>query len=141
MTHYALQGTAASYHSTNERLHVVGRSPAGRWEPLSKYREEYDHPYWAWKTRAEEIEKRRDPGVDGVTAATLRAWGTGHGGGDFLELWLWIKSLRDKTPPPLGVLDAVTWASVQPLSIASVAGGSAPVEIPDFTRGKWKAGA
>ena len=138
MTHYALQGTGASYHSTGERIYIVGRSPENTWEPLSKYFKEYDHPAWAWKTKAAEAEKRKNPGVDAVTSATLRAWGTGHGGGDFLEIWYWLKSLREKTPPPLGIYDAVTWACIEPLSVESVARGSVPLEIPDFTRGRWK---
>jgi hypothetical protein len=36
------------------------------------------------------------------------------------------------------VYDAAAWSSVFPLSIASVANGSAPVPVPDFTRGDWK---
>jgi len=36
------------------------------------------------------------------------------------------------------VYDAAAWSSVFPLSIASVAQGSAPVTVPDFTRGAWK---
>jgi hypothetical protein len=36
------------------------------------------------------------------------------------------------------VYDAAAWSSIFPLSIASVAQGSSPVRVPDFTRGEWK---
>jgi hypothetical protein len=35
------------------------------------------------------------------------------------------------------VYDAAAWSSVYPLSIASVARGSMPLDVPDFTRGQW----
>jgi hypothetical protein len=34
--------------------------------------------------------------------------------------------------------DAAAWSAVFPLSVASVAQGSAPLAFPDFTRGEWK---
>jgi hypothetical protein len=38
----------------------------------------------------------------------------------------------------LTVYDAAAWSSIVPLSIASVSHGSAPVAVPDFTRGAWR---
>ena len=34
--------------------------------------------------------------------------------------------------------DAVAWSVIAPLSEASVADKSRPVDFPDFTRGKWR---
>ena len=34
--------------------------------------------------------------------------------------------------------DSVTSSVVSPLTEDSVANGSQPVEVPDFTRGRWK---
>jgi hypothetical protein len=39
----------------------------------------------------------------------------------------------------MDVYDAAAWSSVGPLSVESVSRGSAPVDVPDFTRGKWQA--
>jgi hypothetical protein len=36
------------------------------------------------------------------------------------------------------VYDSVMMSVITPLSEKSIAGGSAPVECPDFTRGAWK---
>jgi hypothetical protein len=38
----------------------------------------------------------------------------------------------------MDVYDAATWSAPGPLSRASIAGGSAPVKFPDFTRGRWQ---
>ena len=48
-----------------------------------------------------------------------------------------IQCLHEGLPMDLTVYDAAAWSSIVPLSIASVARGSAPVTIPDFTRGAW----
>ncbi len=38
----------------------------------------------------------------------------------------------------MDVYDAAAWSAISPLSEESIANGSKPVDIPDFTRGKWK---
>ena len=47
-------------------------------------------------------------------------------------------SPRNGTVPDINVYDAAAWSAPAPLSEQSVAGGSMPVEFPDFTRGRWK---
>ena len=46
--------------------------------------------------------------------------------------------MRQKTQTPIDVYDSVLMSAVIPLSEKSIAAGAAPVECPDFTRGKWK---
>jgi hypothetical protein len=41
--------------------------------------------------------------------------------------------------PDSVVYDAAAWSSIIELSVRSVATGSMPASIPDFTRGLWKA--
>jgi hypothetical protein len=99
---------------------IDGRSPGqipgeAEWESLWKYSRQYEHPSW-------------------------REWGeqagqTGHGGGDFLVLKGFLDAIQTGASPPIDVYDAVTWSSIMPLSIQSVAQGGVPVEIPDFSRG------
>ena len=61
----------------------------------------------------------------------------GHGGIDFLELRALVECIKRKIDPPIDVYDGATWMAISPLSEASVAMGSIPVEFPDFTNGKW----
>lgn len=99
--------------------HWDGKAPdARRWHSLDPFLDEFDHP--VWKQYGE------------------RALQFGHNGADWLELRGWVESVRRKTPPPVSMADAVTWSAIAPLSEQSIAGKSQRVEMPDFTRGKWK---
>jgi hypothetical protein len=48
-----------------------------------------------------------------------------------------IECLKLKEPFPMDVYDLATWYAITPLSEKSIAEGSAPQTIPDFTRGTW----
>jgi predicted dehydrogenase len=126
MAHYALQGTRAAYlsarHAREDPLiwidgHSPGQSPGdAEWESLWGYSHLYEHPGWReWGEQARQ---------------------TGHGGGDFFVLKDFLDAIQSGTNPPIDVYDAVTWSSIMPLSIQSVAQGNMPVEIPDFARGR-----
>ena len=63
----------------------------------------------------------------------------GHGGMDFIMDWRLIDCLRNGLPLDQDVYDAATWSSIIPLSQQSVASKSTSLDVPDFTRGAWKA--
>jgi hypothetical protein len=67
-----------------------------------------------------------------------RALGGGHGGMDFVMSWRLLDCLRRGATPDSVVYDAAAWSSIIETSVHSVANGSAPVAIPDFTRGLWR---
>ena len=52
--------------------------------------------------------------------------------------WRIIDCLRNGLPVDMNVYEAAASSSIIPLSVWSVANGSAPVKIPDFTCGAWK---
>jgi predicted dehydrogenase len=83
-----------------------------------EYSREYEHPIW---------KQFLEDGVRG-----------GHGGMDYLELKAFFDALRADAPMPIDVYDAASWMAITALSEISVANGSAPVEIPDFTSGRWE---
>ena len=83
-----------------------------------EYAREYEHPIW---------KQFLEDGVRG-----------GHGGMDYLELKAFFDALRADAPMPIDVYDAASWMAITALSEISVANGSAPVEIPDFTSGRWE---
>lgn len=62
----------------------------------------------------------------------------GHGGMDFMMDWRLIDCLRNGLPVDMDVYDAAAWSVIGPLSEWSVANGSKPIAIPDFTMGRWK---
>ena len=68
MGQYSLQGTRGTYQGTfgEHKVYIEGRSREHTWEPLEKYRQEYEHPYWA------------ERGAEALK--------TGHSGGDYFVL-------------------------------------------------------
>lgn len=113
-----VQGTQGIYEMARDSVYIEGRSPSDKWESMEKYREEYEHPLW------------RKLGS--------QASNGGHGGADYIMLYRFVDSLIKRTAPEQDVYDAATWSVITPLTEKSVAGHGAPVEFPDFTRGKWK---
>ena len=116
-----LQGTKGIFSGYPDRIYLDGRSPEHQWETLDGYYAEFEHPYW----RSEEIRNET----------------TGHGGMDFLEDRRLIECLRAGTPTDFNVYDAAVLSAMCPLTEKSVASRSKPMEVPDFTRGRWKSAA
>ncbi|WP_409344906.1 Gfo/Idh/MocA family protein [Paenibacillus sp. MBLB4367] len=112
-----VQGTKGLWMEDNNSVHIEGRSPAHTWESFDPYREEYEHPIW---------KEYLNMGVRG-----------GHGGMDYLVLRSFAESVMNGTQTPIDVYDTAVWMAITVLSEESVALGSAPVSIPDFTKGKW----
>lgn len=87
------------------------------WVSEESYLKKYQHPLW---------KEYEEFGLRG-----------GHGGMDYLVLRAFVESVQNGTNPPIDVYDAASWLSITALSEASIATGSAPVAIPDFTDGEW----
>lgn len=90
----------------------------GKKRPAGGIEDRFEHPLWKQLSRLAE--------------------GSGHGGMDYVMSWRLVQCLREGLVPDLDVYDAATWSAPAALSEKSVAGGSAPVEFPDFTRGRWQ---
>jgi hypothetical protein len=124
----ALSGTGGTFFDYPARLALNDprkyRLDAGgshEWmsdKDLARMRKLFTHPLWT---------KLRD-----------RAQGGGHGGMDFVMNWRHLDCVRQGITPDSVVYDAASWSSILELSSLSVATGSMPVAIPDFTRGLWK---
>lgn len=116
---FRVQGTKGLWMDDNKSIYLQGISEKPhRWEDFKSYQEKYDHPLW------------KEHAVDAENA--------GHGGIDYFVLRGFIEAIKNKVAPPMDVYDAAAWSAISPLSEESIAKGSAPIQIPDFTRGKWK---
>jgi hypothetical protein len=113
-----IAGTSGTFCDYPPRLHLDGEAE-GWITDLKPYHEKYGHPLWKQLNA-----KAQSSG--------------GHGGMDYIMNWRLIQCLREGLPLDLTVYDAAAWSCLVPLSIASVAHGSAPVLVPDFTRGAWQ---
>lgn len=116
---FRAQGTEGLWMEDGGTIYLEKLAPtAHTWEPAAPYLNKYDHGVW------KKFESQ--------------AKNAGHGGIDFFVIRAFIEAIRLKKAPIMDVYDAATWSAISPLSEASVARGSSPMEVPDFTRGKWK---
>lgn len=61
----------------------------------------------------------------------------GHGGMDYIMDYRLIYCLRNGLPLDMDVYDLAEWSCLAEISRISLENNSAPVAIPDFTRGSW----
>ncbi len=113
-----IQGTKGIFQGYPNRVHIEGRGRAHQWQPAEDLLAEFEHPLW--KELADQ------------------AKGAGHGGMDFIEDYRLIKCLREGTPTDMDVYDAAALSAVVDLSVRSVKRRADAVDVPDFTRGRWK---
>jgi predicted dehydrogenase len=99
-------------------IYFEDKSKPHSWENSEAYMKKHDHPLWK---KYEHL-----------------AEGAGHGGMDFFVINTFIECIKQKTEFPLDVYDLATWYAITPLSEKSIADGGKLMNIPDFTRGKWK---
>lgn len=61
----------------------------------------------------------------------------GHGGMDFIMDYRLVYCLQNGLPLDMDVYDLAEWCCLAPLTALSLENDSAPVAVPDFTRGSW----
>jgi predicted dehydrogenase len=113
-----IAGAKGIFEDYPPRLYLDGQNKDESFGTIDAWKQ-YEHPLWK---------------KEGEIAKKLG----GHGGMDYIMLYRLLSCIRQGIPPDMDVYDAAAWSSVTPLSIASVAQGSAPQQFPDFTGGKWR---
>jgi hypothetical protein len=111
-------GTKGVFEDYPPRIYIDGQAGGEEWGNLDSYKQHYESPLWA---------------KEGAMASTSG----GHGGMDFIMIYRLLQCMREGLPPDMDVYDGAAWSAPTPLSVTSVAQGSAPVKFPDFTRGLW----
>lgn len=114
---YRIDGTNGIYMEDGDRIHIDGVSEEEKWEDAEPYFEKYAHPLWQEQT--------------------IKSAKWGHGGMDIIILAAFAEAAINEAKPPIDVYDYAAWASVTALSEQSIALGSHPVPVPDFTDGMW----
>jgi predicted dehydrogenase len=115
---HIVQGTTGMFEGYPNRVYIEGRGRAHQWQPAQDLLPEFEHPLW--------------------TEIAEQAQGAGHGGMDFIEDYRLIRCLREGLPTDMNVYDAAALSAVIEASVRSVRRRSDAIDIPDFTRGKWK---
>lgn len=83
------------------------------------------------------MEKYRSPILDAELEETAKKVG-GHGGMDYIMDYRLVYCLRNGLPLDMDVYDLAEWCCMAELTRLSIENNSAPVEVPDFTRGGWQ---
>ncbi len=117
-----LQGVKGLWEENSRSIYLEDRTEPDEhndhvFEPDKAYMEEFIHPLW------------KEFQTSGITG--------GHGGMDYLVFRAFIQSIQENKPFPIDVYDAASWMAITCLSEQSIAMGSIPVPIPDFTTGRW----
>lgn len=124
---FTVHGTKGMYQEDGDYVFLekdiknVGRveaKPQLLWKNRKKYAEKYDNDLWKHKSKG------------------MRK--SGHGGMDYLVLRSMVNAVKGETLPAIDVYDAASWMCITALSEESIKNGNIPVEIPDFTNGKYK---
>lgn len=93
------------------------------------------HSFVSPEVYRELMEKYKHPIVRDIEDMARKVGG--HGGMDFIMDYRLIHCLQNGLPLDMDVYDLAEWCSLIPLTEISLDNNSAPVEIPDFTRGGW----
>lgn len=116
-----VQGTRGTWSEDRQGILLdgmgVGHSYAHKFIPVDEFYADHMHPLW---------QEYIEGGVVG-----------GHDGMDYLVLNAFFDAVRNRTEVPIDAYDMASWMAITCLSEDSIALGSMPVAIPDFTYGKW----
>lgn len=93
------------------------------------------HSYLPDDVRKALMEQYRHPIVKDIEEKAKQVGG--HGGMDFIMDYRLIYCLQNGLPLDMDVYDLAEWCCLVPLTALSLENESAPVAIPDFTRGGW----
>lgn len=123
---FTVRGTKGMYFEDNDSIFLHDEHYPKYdfdWKSLWGNAENYEEKYLTDIWRQE-----HNKGHEGVF---------GHGGMDELMLNDFLQCVEEGKPMPIDVYDAAAWMSISVLSEISIQKGGTPVEIPDFTNGRW----
>ncbi len=118
---FNVRGTRGMFEEATKSVFFDGNTNHFNWQSewgnADKYFEEHEHPIW---------KKYLSEGVVG-----------NHDGIDWLVYGAFIDAILNDYDFPIDVYDMASYMVITALSEESIACGSKPVAIPDFTNGMW----
>ncbi len=113
-----VQGTKGIWMEDNNSIYLDDdHTKQHEWDSFDLFREKYEHPLWKEYLNGE--------------------INSGHGGIDYLVLCAFVEAAMYNLKPPIDVYDTAVYMAITCLSEQSIAMGSLPVPVPDFTNGRW----
>ncbi|MEG2478920.1 MAG: Gfo/Idh/MocA family oxidoreductase [Mucinivorans sp.] len=130
---YQLTGTKGFANKYPSEGYALGMDELG--DAAGKYDDLNAHSYIPEEVKKSLMEKYKHP-IHKELEARAKEVG-GHGGMDYIMDYRLIYCLRNGLPLDMDVYDLAEWCCLTELSGLSIENNSAPVAIPDFTRGSW----
>lgn len=119
---FTVRGTKGMYFEDNDSIYLND--------------EHYPKYDWQWKPLWGNAEQYEDKYLDDMWRKEIDTTKE-HGGMDEVMFDDFLRCVEEGKPMPIDVYDAASWMAVSVLSEMSIQKGGMPVEIPDFTNGKW----
>ncbi len=118
-----VRGTKGMYNEDNNMIFLDGEhdefhfKSKALWDNAKDYQNEFKNDLWADREKL---------------------YAAGHGGMDLVLLNAILHCFENKENPTIDVYDMAAWMVITALSENSIKNGGMIVDIPDFTRGKYK---
>lgn len=130
-THYSrnisVRGTKGMGAEETKAILLEGMKEPVR-DNLAEFYEKYEHPL--------QVEIQKTIEKSGVENKAV--FGAHADGIDWAIMRAFIESVKAGIQTPIDIYDTLALLAIGPLSEKSIAGGGIPVEVPDFTCGKWQ---
>ena len=131
---YQLAGTKGFANKYPNQGYAIQRSQVGD-DVVANHEDLNSHSYVSDDVKKALMEKYKHPIHQELEEKAKQVGG--HGGMDFIMDYRLIYCLRNGLPLDMDVYDLAEWSCLAPLTALSLENHSAPVVIPDFTRGGW----
>ena len=131
---YQLTGTKGFANKYPVEGYALGAAAVGQ-DVTPDYQKLDAEEYVSEEVKKALMIKYKHPIVKGIEEKAKQVGG--HGGMDFIMDYRLIHCLQNGLPLDMDVYDLAEWSCLGPLTEISLDNGSAPVQIPDFTRGGW----
>lgn len=125
--HYTIRGTKGVFHEDGKAVLINGEVKYPVRDNMDEYLAKYEHPLQR-EVRETESDKTKFE----------RVFGAHPNGIDWLTCRAFIESVKLGVNTPIDAYDTASWMAIGPLSRMSIEQNGAPVEVPDFTFGKYK---
>ena len=130
-THYSrnisVRGTKGMAAEETKAVLLHGMKEPVR-DNLAEFYEKYEHP----------LQREIQATIERSGVENKVFFGAHADGIDWAVLRAFVESVKAGTQTPIDIYDTLTILAIGPLSERSIRNGGAPVEVPDFTRGKWQ---
>lgn len=134
---YQLVGTKGFANKYPEEGYAVKGAQLGADIGGANYQNLSGHSFVKDDIKKALMDKYKHPFYKEMESTAKKLGAIAHGGMDYIMDYRLVYCLQNGLPLDMDVYDMAEWCCLTELTAISLDNGSAPVQIPDFTRGGW----